>query len=190
MRLEIIIAGRGGQGILLAGYLLGRALVEKGYYVVNSETYSAETRGGFSRSDLIVFTSEEEVDLITVRRADIAIFMYKDQMHAYADLVKPDARLVMLDSTFIEEPARSWPRVVSVPFTRLAEEATGTHRVANVYMLGVLSYVTGLVDIDTLRRVVEASVNPRWREVNLKALQAGYEYASRNLERVDLGLKG
>ncbi len=186
MRLEIIIAGRGGQGILLAGYLLGRALVEKGYYVVNSETYSAETRGGFSRSDLIVFTSEGEVDLITVRKADVAIFMYKDQMYSYADLVKPDAKLVMLDSSFISEPAKPWPRIVSVPFTRLAEQTTGTHRVANVYMLGVFTYVTDIIDPDTMRKVIEKYVHPRWKEVNIKAFNAGYEYAEKNLERVKI----
>ncbi len=186
MRLEIIIAGRGGQGILLAGYLLGKALITKGYYVVNSETYSAETRGGFSRTDLILFTSEDEVDLITVRKADVAVFMYKDQMYSYADLVKPDAKLVMLDSTFIEKPARNWPKVVSVPFTRLAEQATGTPRVANVFMLGVFTHVTGLVDPDTMLKVIETSVHPRWREVNKKAFQAGYEYATRNLEPVKL----
>ncbi len=114
--------------------------------------------------------------------------MYRDQMHAYADLVKPDARLVMLDSTFIEKPARPWPRVVSAAFTRMAEEEVGTQRVANVVMLGALTYVTGLVRPETVRRVIESTVNPRWRDANLRAFEVGYRYAERNLGRVDLGL--
>ncbi len=183
MRLEIIIAGRGGQGILLTGYLLGRALIEEGYYVVNSETYSAETRGGFSRSDLIVFASQEDVDLIKVRKADIAIFMYKDQMYAYADLVDPQAKLVILDSTFIDKPAREWPYIIQIPFTRLAEQRVGNPRVANVFMLGVLSFVTGLVRPDSMKKTIETVVNPRWKNVNLKAFDEGYRYARENLEK-------
>jgi len=188
MTLEIIIAGRGGQGILLTGYLLGKALVKKGFYVVNSEMYSAETRGGFSRSDLIVFPSEAEMDIIKVRRADIAIFMYKDQMYSYADYVKPDAQLVVLDATFIGEPARPWPRILKVPFTRLAEEKVGTYRVANVFMLGVFSYVTELVDPETMKEIIKTSVRPKWVEINLKAFDAGYSYAEENLEKIGVKL--
>ncbi len=186
-RLEIIIAGRGGQGILLAGYLLGKALISKGYYVVNSETYSAETRGGFSRSDLIVFHTEADLDLVKVRKADIAIFMYKEQMHTYSHLVSDKPKLVLIDSTFTDKPAKPWPNTVMVPFTRLAEQATGTYRVANIYMLGVFSYITKLVDLDTLKEIIRTTVNPRWREVNLKAVEAGYNYAKENLEPVNVG---
>ena len=185
-RLEIIIAGRGGQGILLAGYLLGKALISKGFYVVNSETYSAETRGGFSRSDLIVFHSEADLDLVKVRKADIAIFMYKEQMHTYSHLVSDKPQLVLIDSTFTDKPAKPWPNTVMVPFTRLAEEATGTYRVANIYMLGVFSYLTRLIDLNTLRNIIETTVNPRWREVNLKAVAAGYKYAEENLQPVEI----
>ncbi|MET1101466.1 MAG: 2-oxoacid:acceptor oxidoreductase family protein [Pyrodictiaceae archaeon] len=185
-RLEIIIAGRGGQGILLAGYLLGKALVSRGYYVVNSETYSAETRGGFSRSDLIVFRSEEDLDLIKVRKADIAIFMYKEQMYSYSDLVSPNPKLVLIDSTFTDKPVKPWPNTFMVPFTRLAEEATGTYRVANIYMLGVFSYMTGMIDLDTLKETIKTTVNPRWRDLNLKAAEAGYKYASEHLGKVEL----
>ncbi|MGC8665254.1 MAG: 2-oxoacid:acceptor oxidoreductase family protein, partial [Conexivisphaera sp.] len=87
---EIVIAGRGGQGILLAGYILGKALVDEGYYVVNSEEYSAETRGGDSKAELIV-AKDEEPDLMTVQRADIAAFMYTDQMSKYYKLVGKSA---------------------------------------------------------------------------------------------------
>ncbi len=184
MPLEIIIAGRGGQGILLAGYLLGRALVEKGYYVVNSEMYSAETRGGFSRSDLIVFKTREETDIIKVSRADIAVFMYHEQMYSYADYVKQEPKLVILDSTYIEKPARNWPNIVKIPITELARDLVGTSRVANVFMLGVLGYTTGLVDSDTMERTILSKVSPKWREINIKAFRRGYEYAEKNIRRV------
>lgn len=175
-RHEIIIAGRGGQGILLAGYLMGKALIEKGYYVVNSETYSAETRGGDSRSELVV-TIGEEPDLIRIRKADIAIFMFDEQMKKYSKWVKDDA-LVILDSTYIKKPNKPWKKLYSFPFSRLAEEKLGSIRVANMVMLGSFSAITGLYDIDTIGKVIEGHVKQQWKEINLKAVQLGYEIVS------------
>ncbi len=172
-RYEILIAGRGGQGILLAGYLMGRALIEKGYYVVNSETYSAETRGGDSRSELVVMMGEEP-DLIRVRKANIAIFMFDEQMNKYAKWVREDAK-VFLDSTFIKKPVMPWREVYSIPFTRLAEERVGNPRVANIVMLGAFSAITGLYDVESLKKAIRSHVKEQWVEVNLKAVDVGYE---------------
>jgi len=172
---QIIIAGRGGQGILLAGHILGKTLVKKGYYVVHSETYSAETRGGDSRSDLIV-TIGEEPDLIRIRRADIAIFMFDEQMERYAKWVKDDAT-VILDSTYIDKPTKNWSKIISIPFSKLAEEKVGNRRVANMVMLGSLSVITGLFEVDLLKEVVAESVRPEWKDVNLKAIDVGFEAA-------------
>lgn len=172
-RYEIIIAGRGGQGILVAGHLMGRVLVEKGYYVVNSETYSAETRGGDSRSDLIAMVGEEP-DLIRIRKANIAIFMFDEQMNKYAKWVREDAK-VFLDSTFIKKPAMPWREVYSIPFTKLAEEKVGSPRVANMVMLGAFSAITGLYDIESLKNVIRSHTKKEWVEMNIKAADVGYQ---------------
>ncbi len=172
-RYEILIAGRGGQGILLAGYLMGRTLIEKGYYVVNSETYSAETRGGDSRSELVVMVGEEP-DLIRVRKANIAIFMFDEQMNKYGKWVREDAK-VFLDSTFIEKPSMPWKEVYAIPFTRIAEEKVGSPRVANMVMLGAFSAITGLYDKESLKKTIESHVKKQWIETNLKAVEVGYE---------------
>jgi len=169
---EIIIAGRGGQGIQLAGYILGKALVEEGYYVVNSEEYSAETRGGDSKAELIV-SRDEEPDLMSVRRADIAVFMYGDQMSKYFRLVGEGATLI-LDSTFIREPPRGNYRVLSAPFTDVAEKQVGNVRTANMVALGYFAARTGLVGLDSLIASMKSVTNPRWVEINEKALRTGH----------------
>lgn len=169
---EIIIAGRGGQGIQLAGYVLGKALVEEGYYVVNSEEYSAETRGGDSKAELIV-SRDEEPDLMSVRRADIAVFMYGDQMSKYFRLVGEGATLI-LDSTFIREPPRGNYRVLSAPFTDVAEKQVGNVRTANMVALGYFAARTGLVGLDSLIASMKSVTNPRWVEINEKALRTGH----------------
>ncbi len=169
---EIVIAGRGGQGILLAGYILGKALVDAGYYVVNSEEYSAETRGGDSKSELVV-TKGEEPDIIKVRKADLAIFMYTDQMKKYSKLVG-DSATVFLDSTFIESKPEGWSNVIMVPFTEIAEHEVGNIRTANMVILGMFASKVGMVSLDLLEKSMSSVTRPTWIEVNKKALQKGY----------------
>ncbi len=178
-RLEIMIAGRGGQGILLAGYLLGLTLIKHGYYVVQSESYSAETRGGDSRSELIVLREPGEADYMRVRRADIAVFMYGEQLRKYSDRVGERA-LVVVDSTFIkpEDLKQGW-RVVAIPFTSIAEEHAGTIRVANIVMLGALARITGLYTLDELKETIRRNVKPGWVELNLNAAELGYKMAEK-----------
>jgi 2-oxoglutarate ferredoxin oxidoreductase subunit gamma len=170
---EIVIAGRGGQGIQLAGYILGKALIYEGYYVVNSEEYSAETRGGDSKAELIV-AKDEEPDLLTVQRADLAAFMYTDQMSKYYKLIGKSATLV-LDSTFIKEAPKDAGEAFMVPFTDIAEKQVGNIRTANMVMLGYFAAKTKLASLDSLIDAMKSVTNPSWIDINAKALRAGYE---------------
>lgn len=183
VRYEILITGRGGQGILLAGYILGLALVKwANAYVVHSESYSAETRGGDTRSELVIADSEEEIGYIRVRRADIAVFMYKDQAVRYSGKVSDDALViadeVLVPSDLLDELGRRWRKVL-IPFTKIAEERIGNKRVANMVMLGSLSAVTGIVSPDALKKAVRETVGPAWVDINLKAIDEGYLEGSR-----------
>lgn len=173
-RIEIIIGGRGGQGILVMGHILGKALVNKGCYVVNSEHYSAETRGGFSRSDLIVWLEEEEPDSILISKADYAIFMYPEQMVMYEGYVSEDAE-VFIDSSFELSAPIKWTKAHLKPFTEVARRELGTERVANMVALGYFIGKTGLVDVEAVAKVIEETVRKDWVDINIKALTKGYE---------------
>mgnify|MGYP001773024438 CR=1 FL=1 len=177
MRTEIILAGKGGQGILLAGYLIGYSVAKfTNYQVSSTEEYGAETRGTDSKMDIVI--SDEEIDFIGAERADVAIFMFKDQAAKYSRYVK-DGATVIIDSTLVNAstlPA-SW-RVMGLPFTELAEKNLGTPRVANMVMLGAFTAL-GLVPLDALESAVREVVSPRWVDLNLKALHLGAEEARR-----------
>ncbi len=175
-RHEIIIAGRGGQGILLMGHILGRAFIEEGYYVVNSETYSAETRGGFSRSDIIIMSGEEEPDLIRIRRADIAVFLYVDQMNEYASLVDDNA-IVFLDSSYISKPARNWKNIYFYPFSEAARDKLNNVRVANMVALGYFIGKTRFMKLETVKEIIKHHVKKEWIDINIKAVDLGYREA-------------
>jgi len=179
VRREIIIAGRGGQGILLLGHVLGVAAAKfSDYYVTGTESYSAETRGGDSKAEIIIADTPEELGYMKVRKADIAVFMYCEQLNKYRDQVGPEA-LVFIDSTFIEEVRGVKWVVRQAPYTRIAESELGTPRVANMVALGHLIGVTKLLSADAVENAIATVVKKSWIDINKKAFRRGLELADK-----------
>jgi len=171
VRLEILIAGRGGQGILLLGHILGRAIAKHtNLHILGSEVYAAETRGGDSRVDLVVANREEDADFIKVMRADIALFMHQLQLDAYKDLVR-DGAVVFLDKSNVSSiPQKNW-RIYLEPYTDIAEREIGTSRVANLVALGHIIKVTSIVPPSAVEDVIKEMVSKEWVDVNIKAFR-------------------
>ena len=178
LRKEIIIAGRGGQGILLLGHVMGVAAAKfSEYYVTGTESYSAETRGGDSKAEIIIADSAEELGYMKVRRADIAVFMYGEQLVKYSSLVSPNA-VVFADSTFITEVVRKDWVLKLAPYTKIAETELGTPRVANMVALGHLIGVTKLLSTEAVERAIEYVVKKSWIKLNKKAFRRGLRVAN------------
>jgi 2-oxoglutarate ferredoxin oxidoreductase subunit gamma len=171
LRIEVLIAGRGGQGILLLGHILGRAVAKyTNLYILGSEIYAAETRGGDSRVDLVIADREEEADFIKVMGADIAIVMHQLQLDAYSHLIK-DGAVVFLDKSNVTSvPQRKW-RVFLEPYTDIAEREFGTPRVANMVALGHLVRQTSLVPPEGVEEVIRETVPKDWVDVNIRAFR-------------------
>jgi len=171
LRIEVLIAGRGGQGILLLGHILGKAVAKyTNFYILGSETYAAETRGGDSRVDLVIADREEEADFVKVMGADIAIVMHQLQLDAYGHLIK-DGALVFLDKSNVTGvPPRSW-RVFLEPYTDIAEREFGTPRVANMVALGHLVRQTSLAPPEGVEEVIRETVPKGWVDVNIRAFR-------------------
>lgn len=174
MRYDILIAGRGGQGILIMGYILGSALVKyEGMYVVEMESYSAETRGGDSRVEMIVADNEEEAYSLRIEKADISILMYKDQVIKYANMIK-DGALVIMDSTFINKPPKRTWKTYLAPFTKIAINKLGNVRVANMIALGYFAKLTNLTSPKSIITSIKEIMKPEWVDINVKAFEFGY----------------
>ncbi len=173
MRVEVRIAGFGGQGVILAGVVLGRAAaVYEGLEAVQTQSYGPEARGGASRSDVIV-SDKEKIMFPYVRNPDHLVVMSQEAYDKYVGSVKPDG-LVVYDSTLVE-PSRDDVRHVGVPATEKAEDELGLRIVANMIMLGAYRELTDLVSFDSLLRAVLDSVPPGTEDTNEKALRLGAE---------------
>lgn len=175
MRHEVRLAGYGGQGIVLAGQLLGKAAaIYEGKEAVFTQSYGPEARGGASSADLVI--SDEAVDYPMVTRPNFLVAMFQEAYERY----RPDMAgggLLVIDSGLV----KPWPEEGehrTVPATRLAEEL-GKKIVANVVMVGYFTAVSGLVQREAVEAAIRSSLAPRLIELNLRAFDLGYTYALR-----------
>ncbi len=174
---QIILAGFGGQGVLLAGQIIAYAGMNEGKNVSWLPSYGPEMRGGTANCNVVV--SDEEVGSPVVVEADYVIVMNRPSLEKYEKDLKPGG-VLLLDSDLIEvEPQRSDIKVIKVPANSLAEQA-GSVKAANMVMLGAYNECAHVVDnktiIDCLAKIMgekKAHLIP----MNQKALALGAQAA-------------
>jgi len=180
MRREVRLAGFGGQGIILAGYILGKAAaLYDGRHAVFTQSYGPEARGGACSAEVVL--DDAPVDYPLVERPDCLVVLSSEAYTRYRDGLAPGGLLLADTDTAPEaaaEAARGAARVYGIPATRLAERL-GRRIVANIVMLGFWTAVAGYISREAMEEAVRTSVPPRTVELNLKAFAAGFAYASR-----------
>lgn len=175
MKYEVLIVGRGGQGILLLGRVLGLAAIKyAGLYSVVTESYAAETRGGESRSDVIIASSMEEIPYVKVLRPDILVMMFPYRIDYYKSMINRNT-LVIVDEEYVDPTAFKDFRLVKERFGELAEKHLGTRRVANMIVLGRIIREIPEIRMDHVKKAIEEMISPSWIHVNQKAVEIGYQ---------------
>ncbi len=172
MRKEVRICGFGGQGIVLAGLILGKAAsVYSDYHAVQTQSYGPEARGGASRSEIVI--SDQPVGFPGVMEADILVAMSQPAFDKYTNDLKEDATIIVDPSLVIDTKGFD---PIKIEFTALADDL-GRKIVANIIMLGSLVKLTSVVSEEAITQAVLDSVPPRTIELNKKALQTGFKAA-------------
>lgn len=179
-RYEIILAGTGGQGMVLAGLILAQAAaIYDGKNAVQSQSYGPEARGGSSKAEVII--SSIEIDYPRVISADLLLCMSQEACDKFYYDLKRDG-LLILDSTFVERSPTS--RAISLPITRIALEATGRDITASMVALGLICGLSKVVSREAMEKVIRERVPNGTEKMNLDALGAGLEHASRLMARL------
>ena len=177
-RTEVRIAGFGGQGVILAGVLLGTAAVLKdGKHALQTQTYGAAARGGAARSDVIV--SDDEIVYPQVTAPDIMVVFTTEALNKYKDDLRQGAILI-IDGDMVVPPEDSSFDIHTVPATKIAIEELGRGIVANMIMLGYLAALSGVVSISALEETIRVNVPKGSEELNLSAFAKGIELAGNN----------
>lgn len=175
MRKQLRLSGSGGQGVITAAIILAEAAVAEGKEAVQSQSYGPEARGGASKSEVII--DDAPIFYPHVLVPDLVLAMTQKAADKYYHDLNPDGLLVLDDNLVPNTP--DFPHVVRIPITKLAVEKVGKPLFANIVALGALVKLTGLVEFETIKQSVAHRVPPHTVEQNMKALQIGWDAASK-----------
>lgn len=175
-RTEIRITGFGGQGVILAGYVLGKsAAVVEGRHATLNQSFGPEARGSACSAQLIL--SDEPITYPYVRCTDILMAMSQDAFRRFAGEVR-EGGLVLVDDSLVTPGHDPRFRTIGAPATRTAEQL-GRRIVSNMVMVGLFAGATGIVSADATREAVRTSVPPGTEKLNLAAFESGLELGMR-----------
>lgn len=179
---EILISGFGGQGIVLAGNILGKAaaLYDKKHATL-TQSYGPEARGGSCSAQVVI--SDEEILFPYVEAPQVVVCMSQEGYTKNVGALVHGGLLIWdTDLVQTNEGDPSWT-TYHIPASRFAEEL-GNVMMANIVMLGFLSAVSDLVGVESLREAVLSSVPPHTKEKNATAFDRGREYGQAILKSV------
>ena len=169
----MIIAGFGGQGVLLIGQLIAYAGMLADKEVSWMPSYGPEMRGGSANCAVVV--SDEPVASPKVEEADLVIAMNRPSMELFEKALVPGGVLIYNSSLIDVKPTRQDIQVVAVPCNDIANDL-GSLRSTNMVMLGAYAGVTGEYSVDTLMGALRHKLGPskeKFMPANQKAIEAG-----------------
>jgi 2-oxoglutarate ferredoxin oxidoreductase subunit gamma len=168
---EIRIAGLGGQGIVLAGHILGKAAVNDGLQVVQTQSYGAEARGSAAKSEIIL--SSGKIGFPMVRKSDVLVAMNQTALDKHLKDLRADGILIM-DTETIKEPPSTQAKVFKVEATKIAETELKSRMYANMVMLGAIVKMTKLVTAGSAEKAIRETFSGEAADKNVAAFKVGF----------------
>jgi 2-oxoglutarate ferredoxin oxidoreductase subunit gamma len=174
MERNIRICGFGGQGVILAGEIIGTAVaVFDGLECVQSQSYGPEARGGASRTEVKV--SDRKIGYPRLTKCDIIMALSQEAFDTYKKDLTDDA-IVIIDPDMVRkfELERKNRRFYKVQGMKIANEL-GKKIVFNIIMVGALTAITEVSSKENILKAVLEAVPPKTIDLNKKAFELGYE---------------
>ena len=169
-RIEIRISGLGGQGVVLAGEILGRAAVYDGKHAVQTQSYGAEARGSAAKSEVII--SDSKIGFPKVRKCDILVAMSQSALDAHLKDLKESGTL-LVDEDVVKVKPNVKARALRVPATKIAETELKSKLYANVVMLGALTKTAVPLSREAVEKAIADSVPEETKKSNIEGYRKG-----------------
>jgi 2-oxoglutarate ferredoxin oxidoreductase subunit gamma len=170
---QIIITGFGGQGVVLAGRIVGQAAaIGDKLESTLVQSYGPESRGGACSAQVTI--ADGEIYFPYIQHPDILVCLSQAGYDKYRSVLKADGILIV-DQDLVQSV--SGTDYFAVPCTRFAEEM-GLKMAANIIMIGFFTAVTGAISLEAALSTVAQSVPRGTEEKNKKAFERGWEYAN------------
>jgi 2-oxoglutarate ferredoxin oxidoreductase subunit gamma len=170
-RREIRFAGFGGQGLLLAGIMLGNAAtIRAGKHAAQTQSYGTEARGGASQCNVVI--DDEPITYVGVVRPDVFVCMSQE---AYDKLIGDlrDGGTVFYDADLVKMQDLQGAKQIPIAATKTAIDVIGRKIVANIVILGAVIEGTGVLDADIVKACIRDNVPQGTEGLNAKAFDEG-----------------
>ena len=171
--IQVLLCGLGGQGIVLAGTILGQAAVNDGKWVAGANAYGSQARGGIARSEVIIAT--EPIIFPRVIQPDILVAFSQSTYENDLTRLKKESAWVLYDNQLIEVAQIKSLKQIAIPATDTSIKIAGHKQAVNMVMLGALIGCSRLTGKESLIQAVEQHSSPEFREQNRSAVLAGFE---------------
>jgi 2-oxoglutarate ferredoxin oxidoreductase subunit gamma len=176
-QIEIRIGGFGGQGVIMAGLIVGKAAaIHDNKEATFTRSYGPEARGSACSAQIII--ADEDISYPYVVHPDILIVMSQEAYDKFHGNLSSKGILVVESELIKTHDLKEGQSLFGIPATRLAEEL-GRRIVLNMVMLGFFSAVTDVISVEAMKQAIRASVPRGTEELNLLAFRRGYEYAGK-----------
>jgi len=169
---RVLLTGFGGQGVVLAGHILGKAAaIYDGREATLIQAYGPEARGGATLVQVTI--SNEPILYPYIEAADTIVCMSQEGFTKYGRVLRAGGALLIEEDLVRLPDEFPTDRVFRIPATQLAVEA-GRKMVANIVMLGFLVSITGVVGRAAMEEAIRSSVPKGTDELNLGAFALGF----------------
>lgn len=179
--MDIRFSGFGGQGIIKAGILIGKAasLFDSKFGTL-TQSFGPEARGGACSAQVVV--DNTPVLYPYIHKPEILVTMSQEAYEKFNGELVPGGTLITDEDLVKAEKFRKDVKVFSIPATRIAEEM-GNRIFANVVMIGFFTAVTDVVSAEAVKKALPGSVPDRFIDVNIQAFERGYDFGLGQLKK-------
>jgi len=169
--LKIRLSGYGGQGIVLAGVIIGQAAVLDGQNAVQTQSYGSESRGGACKADVII--SDDDIYEIEAGSFDCLVAMSSKAYNKYIPRLKSGGKLIVEQSVNTSDELDCDTYAINA--THMAEKNFGRKIMGNMVMIGFMSAILGSPSRKSIKKSVRENVPKGTQQSNVKAFEFGYE---------------
>jgi 2-oxoglutarate ferredoxin oxidoreductase subunit gamma len=176
MQHDLLVAGFGGQGVMMLGMLFADSAVIEGRNAVYLPSYGPAMRGG--TANCTVIASDEEIASPVVPNPMNVVVMNAPSFTSFEPKVAPGGHLFVNSSLITAKSTRSDITIHYIPANEIAEKV-GMSRAANIVMLGAFIKNIGAIKEDSAKSAIKhklGEAKAKYFEVNCNALDAGFNY--------------
>lgn len=172
-RFRMVFSGSGGQGVITATIILAEAAVlYENLNAVQSQSYGAEARGGATRSDVII--SDSTIDYPKVIQPNVLVCLTQEAYDKFYPIIRPGGLLIS-DTRYVKTQKKVDAQQKEMPMYEKVMDQIGKPIVFNIYMLGAVIAILGLISPQSILKVLQNRIPKDFLELNRQALELGVE---------------